>query len=476
MKDIVGRVGVWAASAPAVWWISLLAVILRLAKSSGGFSDDEVFDVFVASHPVAVIPSLLRNDFHPPFYFLLLHEWIRVSHSEIWVRLLSMTFGIAAVPMTYFLADRLASRRVAVVSALLVAISPYHITVSDSGKMYALVTVLALAIAWALPEALDGHPKWWAAYALGALFLVYSHNLGAFVVLGTALWSLVVCVRGRRDLGWWLASHLLILMGYLPWMPTLLHQAAPGSFLRGGVPRPTEYRAWSAAWYYWTTPYLLLSEPLRVKLTLPLFALVIVGLARLRDYRPAILPLIALGAVPFVLAVVLGVMGFPVFLARALPSVSIALYICLAIGLLSLRRYLRGAATLVVGLLMFLSLTNYLRAPSEDWRAVAWYLHQHTARKDVIAVSSEYYAAALGYYWTPPPRVIVWPADLSAGKTPCGVWMVDKNGPAYDRSTYRVTLARLFGEPRIVYVGTVPVIYYLRSTAPPDARCRRGRS
>lgn len=472
LQDIVRSTRARIISVPAIWWIIALAVALRLVGCSRGFDDDEVFDVSVASHALGAIPALLGNDFHPPLYFFFLHEWLRLGHSEMWVRAPSTALGVATIGMTYALVGRLTSRPTAIAAALLVAISPYHLIISTWGKMYALMLFLALGAAWALQQALEGDRKWWAAYALAALLLVYSHNLGGFVVVGTALWGLLVCLQRRRGLGLWVSAHLFILIGYLPWVPTLVHQVTADRPLSAGVRPPTEYRAWSALWFYWTAPYLPLPDGLRVKMTLPFLALAMVGLLWIRRHQNAVLPLLALGAVPFLLAVVLGFVGFPVFLGRALPSVWIVLYTCVAASLVSLRGNLQRSASLVVAAFMLVSLVVFLHTPREDWRDVAQYVRGHTSQLDAVAASEPFYAAALGHYWTPPPRVAVWPLAADVTRRACAVWMVDKNGPAYAQRTYRATLSRLFGEPEVVYVGPVPVIHYARKTATGGHRCQ----
>ena len=84
--------------------------------------------------------------------------------------------------------------------------------------MYALLGLAAVMAAWGLLRALeDGRLRWWALYAVGAALTLYSHNLGAFVVLALNL----LAVSRRR---WWCRlpalalADLAALVLYAPWL------------------------------------------------------------------------------------------------------------------------------------------------------------------------------------------------------------------------------------------------------------------
>ena len=50
----------------------------------------------------------LTNDLNPPFYFLLLHYWVKLfGYSETALRSMSFVFGIFSIPMIYIVAKEL---------------------------------------------------------------------------------------------------------------------------------------------------------------------------------------------------------------------------------------------------------------------------------------------------------------------------------------------------------------------------------
>jgi len=129
---------------------------------------------------------------HPPLYFLLLHQWVGLAgRSPFAVRFLSVVLGVATVALLCRLASRFFGRRTAMGVALLAAINPFHVAYSQETRMYALLGLAAVASAWGLLRALEERRlRWWALYVTAATLTLYTHNLGAFVLLALNLLAL----------------------------------------------------------------------------------------------------------------------------------------------------------------------------------------------------------------------------------------------------------------------------------------------
>src|SRR5689334_7822369 len=56
--------------------LTATAAVLRLDALSAPYWIDEGISVGIASHHLAAIPGLLREDGSPPLYYVLLHGWI----------------------------------------------------------------------------------------------------------------------------------------------------------------------------------------------------------------------------------------------------------------------------------------------------------------------------------------------------------------------------------------------------------------
>ncbi len=206
-----------------------MALLLRLARLD--FQPlwwDEGWSLYFATSDPATMLQLTAVDIHPPLYYLLLHLWIGLLGSgPIAVRLLSVLIGVAAVPLIYLAGRRLFGHKTALLAALLLAISPFHIYYSQEVRMYGLVTLLGLAafcFAGACgPTSRRGRlGSWaWIGYVLAATAALYTQYYAAFLILALNVVVLFRWLRARRpvkELLSWLAAQAAVVALYLPWL------------------------------------------------------------------------------------------------------------------------------------------------------------------------------------------------------------------------------------------------------------------
>jgi predicted membrane-bound mannosyltransferase len=108
---------------------------------------DEGYSVFFATRDFGTMLDRTARDIHPPLYYALLQYWMMpFGKSQVALRLFSVLIGVLAIPLLYVLARRLFPKpRIALISALILAIAPLHIYYSQEIRMYGLVTLLGLA-------------------------------------------------------------------------------------------------------------------------------------------------------------------------------------------------------------------------------------------------------------------------------------------------------------------------------------------
>src|SRR5262249_42816620 len=128
--------------------ISVLALALRWWSPAmqSNLWYDEMVSYSIARLPFTeMIQSMLfGGDANPPLYTFLLHFWFKLGNSDIHIRILSLLFGIGAIPMIYLLARGLWGRVAGQFSSLLLASSLTAITYSVQARAYALLLFLAL--------------------------------------------------------------------------------------------------------------------------------------------------------------------------------------------------------------------------------------------------------------------------------------------------------------------------------------------
>ena len=128
------RPEVSAATAPRrVEWLLVILIVaagglrvLHLGTESLWL--DEAISVTIANDSFARIVDEAAKDVHPPFYYFLLRVWLLAAHpTEAGARLLSVLLGLLLIVSAYALARRLAGRGAALVTAALLALSPFQI-------------------------------------------------------------------------------------------------------------------------------------------------------------------------------------------------------------------------------------------------------------------------------------------------------------------------------------------------------------
>jgi hypothetical protein len=112
---------------------------------------DEAFSVWVARQPLAAgLSWLVRIDQHPPLSYALLHLWLRLGDGPAVLRLLSALASTLNIPVLYALGARLAGRKVGLLAAAVLALSPFHVYLAQEARMYALLSLLVSLSLWAL--------------------------------------------------------------------------------------------------------------------------------------------------------------------------------------------------------------------------------------------------------------------------------------------------------------------------------------
>ncbi len=219
----------------------LLSVFLRLVGLTQSFWLDEAAQIdeskvsFGALFDQPIVP-------HPPFFRLLMHFWIPISHAEWFLRLPSVVFGVISIYVSYkivrFLGDKhklLPSqvKKWSFFSLLFLSINQFHIYYSQEFRPYALTCLLGVMTTYFLLR------KRWVLYTGSAILLLYNAYFAIFLL---AVQWLYVFIYERKDFKK-ISSYLLFAcVAFLPYMPFFLKQ-----FQVLGVGMVKEVSGWSSA-------------------------------------------------------------------------------------------------------------------------------------------------------------------------------------------------------------------------------------
>jgi hypothetical protein len=376
-------------------------------------------------------------DQHPPLYYTLLHCWVQVlGDSQASVRALSALFGALTIPVAYLLGRRLVDEKVGLVSALVLAISPFHVRFAQEARMYTLLTLSGSLALYAFMGLLDSHNRAsvssrggkapvpiqplgrgggvsaghgsrscpeqgsfdarhksgacrtrvlaWVGYVIFTATMLWTHNTAIFLPMALNLYILGrSLIQGRSSSaarrpaysrGWWRRRWLMAQIGILLlWLPWLPALVAQAV----GVYR----RFWLPAPTLGTV-LSVISEFLCAFLPLPLpgilavdVALVAVLLtgARWLRHRPAHGALLgAVFVIPLITEWVVSLWR-PILYTRTLIWISIPLYLVLAVGLRGIEARLASRTGFLAALIIVLGVNGLgLRNYYEHFEKEDW--------------------------------------------------------------------------------------------------------
>ncbi|HEY2439486.1 MAG TPA: glycosyltransferase family 39 protein [Solirubrobacteraceae bacterium] len=231
LPERLQRVPVWVWISGGLIALMALSALLRSRYIGGQYWMDEAITTGISLHPLNAIPGVLRYDGNPPLYYMLLHVWMSwFGDSESATHSLSLLFGVLTIPLGGWTAWTLFGRRTGVMAALLFAFNAWLTAYAQETRMYELMALLGVA---ATAGFLLGFVYRRRRYLLlfgGALTLMlYTHTWGTFFFLGSAI-SLIPALIATDDRRGLLRDAIITFVGagilYLPWVPTLLFQAA----------------------------------------------------------------------------------------------------------------------------------------------------------------------------------------------------------------------------------------------------------
>jgi uncharacterized membrane protein len=222
--------------------LTVLAFALRVQGIDESLAGDEIllFDIVHDRSLGGVMRVVHDTESTPPLFFILAWASAKLGDPTILIRLPSVLLGTAAVPITFALGRRTVRTTGALVGAAIVALAPFSLHYGTEARGYATLACLSAFSTLALLIALDtNRRRWWVAYALASVLVLYTHYTGVFVVAAQAVWALVVHRERLREL---LVSIGCIGLALAPWIPSLVFQSRDNASERIELVAPLSWR------------------------------------------------------------------------------------------------------------------------------------------------------------------------------------------------------------------------------------------
>ncbi len=437
------------------------AAALRFASIGGkSFWIDEAYAAFLASQPLgAIVPTVIREDPHPPLYYLALSLWSRVfGADDVALRSLGAVASILTVGGTWWLGRRLGGPSVGAIAAFLTAVAPFQVLAAQEARMYPLLGLL-LVLSWsALLVALDGRRWGWAGYVVATTLALYTHYFAVLVIIGQGIFVLASASRFRQA---WLVSQLATVVLYLPWLGTVFDTVLSGRgwpFYRPplGVETLTAllgllsfggHALGFQGWFGGATG----SVPAQAAILAPFLGLAIVGVASVGKQPQPIWVIIGYLVLP-VTAVFAFSLRYNVIYPRYFSFLFPPFAMLLAFGIHSIAAkvapVLQRGTTLTLGLIFLLFsapvLHDVYSSPKYylfNWRGVATLLTTDAGPNDLVVAIPGFAKFPLSRYFRGSQRIMPMdPYELSDLRT--GRAQKDPAAEAYSRALFRSYAAR----------------------------------
>lgn len=379
--------------------ILLIGLIARLIALNQSFWLDEAAQAIISQNPFE--PGHFNGDFQPPLSYILSHVWIQLGNAlgtqaEWFLRLPSVMWGVAAIWAIHSLIKTLFTEKAAHITALLLALAPFHIYYSQEFRMYSMFTALTMFSWLALQKKQYG----WMALING--LSVFTHYFAFVTIFSQGIYLIVSDPSMLKKV---VQKHIISLAPFIFWLPTLHEQLKTSSALIAAWPK---WESLSNAGFF-KFPGLTLAkftvgmispEPRTFYIAAVASFALILGTSLMylakkafqeKSFRNPMIMLLAMSIVPLTLVWIAGIWvsaASPWRIQFALP----ALYALIAVAVTSTKKF----RSLALSALIFLLLQNtffsyqYLsntKNHREDWRSAVAYTDSLAAQKNALILS-----------------------------------------------------------------------------------------
>lgn len=167
---------------------SLLSFLVFIRQS---LRLDESQSIWQSSHSIAGLLHTVALDVHVPLYHLILHYWIFFfGNSVVSVRLPSLIFFLATIPVVYLLARKILPVRWSLFAVALFSFSPFLNWYGNEARMYTLL-LLVSALNQLFFIKIMKNNKGWFWYGLSALIGAYTHYFFLFNLIAEGIYFIL---------------------------------------------------------------------------------------------------------------------------------------------------------------------------------------------------------------------------------------------------------------------------------------------
>ena len=212
-----------------VFVLTIFAFIWRFIalQNFGDLWADELYSKYFASQGNAfdIAKALFKEDFHVPFYFVILHYWSKIfGEADITLRLLGLLITTLTIPVSYYVVKDLFDDFSGCMVAGFLAISEFNIHYSVELRFYGISILFALLSTCFFVKLFNNFTKLNIfSYAIFSLLLLYTYNFSFMYVFCQFLVGLIYFKKNKKEVLKFVGVYVAIGILYLPVIFMILH-------------------------------------------------------------------------------------------------------------------------------------------------------------------------------------------------------------------------------------------------------------
>ncbi|MGB7339124.1 MAG: glycosyltransferase family 39 protein [Phototrophicaceae bacterium] len=209
-----------------LFWLVIIVLFASLIRFNGMLSQslwiDEGFTWNLTQYDDLF--AILRQDVHPPLYFLMIDAWVDVAGTSILsMRYFSLLPSLLSVVVVYQLAREISVQRgdnqtlIPLIAAAVMAVAESETFLSQEARSYTWHVLFACLsmlgfLRWQRTEI----TRYLLLWIISTIALIYTFYLGAFVGVVQGLYALIFIPRKQKI--WAIAALVLSAMTLIPWL------------------------------------------------------------------------------------------------------------------------------------------------------------------------------------------------------------------------------------------------------------------
>lgn len=234
----------WNLDVKPLWMDEVITALFSLGHSYADVPLEQTFNVSALNQIfewqpatcTAIAKTVAFQSVHPPLFFCWLHQWIElVAGNWIWqIRSLSAVAGVGAIVAVYGLARAAYSKQAGIMAAIVMAVSPFAVYLSQEARHYTLPMLFVTMALWGLiriqQDLQQQRFNWrvWIGWIVVNGIGFYVHYFFLLAVVAQVLTIIALHVSQTRLLKypprWSLIGISIgtIVLLYVPWLPTFI--------------------------------------------------------------------------------------------------------------------------------------------------------------------------------------------------------------------------------------------------------------